>query len=330
MSSPLLSVEGLRVAARTRRRENLLIEDVSFDVREGEFLGIVGESGSGKSMTALSIMGLLPGPVVQATAGRVLLQGRDVLKMPDGDLRRLRGGAIGMIFQDPMTSLNPVQTIGRQIVEVVRLHEEISRPAAWERAVELLREVNIPAPEERAQAYPHQLSGGMRQRVMIAMAIACRPRLLIADEPTTALDVTIQAQILELLDRLRRERGMAVVLITHDLGVVSEYADRVLVMYSGRVVETAPVADLFAAPSHPYTRGLLNSVPPLSEEVEELRAIEGQPPTPGAWPAGCRFRPRCDESRPACARWDVRLVSVDPGHSAACLLLDDKENAHAP
>jgi len=231
-----------------------------------------------------------------------------------------------MIFQDPMSSLNPVQTVGQQIVETIRLHETISHEVAWARAIDVLREVNIPAAEERVRAYPHQLSGGMRQRVMIAMAIACQPKLLIADEPTTALDVTIQAQILELLDRLRRERGMALVLITHDLGVVAEYADRVLVMYSGRIVEQAPVAELFAAPQHPYTRGLLGSVPPLDDEVDELITIEGQPPSPGGWPPGCRFLPRCRERLAACTDWPVRLVPVSGAHAGACMLLE-KETA---
>ncbi|WP_048645674.1 ABC transporter ATP-binding protein [Nitratireductor soli] len=322
MASPLLSVEALRVVAETRYRQNLLVEDISFDVRAGEFVGIVGESGCGKSLTALSLMGLLPKPAVRASHGKVLFENRNVLSMPARDLHHLRGNEIGMIFQDPMSALNPVQTVGQQIVETILLHESMSRDAAWQRTIDVLKEVNIPASEERARAYPHQLSGGMRQRVMIAMAIVCRPKLLVADEPTTALDVTIQAQILELLDQLRRERGMALVLITHDLGLVAEYADRVLVMYSGRIVEQAPVADLFTRPQHPYTRGLLGSVPPLDEDVEELITIEGQPPTPGAWPSGCRFLPRCREQQVGCASWPVRLVPFHEDHAAACMLLE--------
>ncbi|MCR6670134.1 ABC transporter ATP-binding protein [Devosia ginsengisoli] len=327
--APLLSVEHLRIVAAARRREDLLVEDVSFAVHAGEFLGIVGESGCGKSMTALSMLGLLPGPNVRASGGRVLFDGQDILTMGGSSLRHLRGNDVAMIFQDPMSSLNPVQTIGEQIVETILLHEKIGRERAWARAVELLAEVNIPAAAQRARDYPHQLSGGMRQRVMIAMAIACKPRLLIADEPTTALDVTIQAQILELLDRLRRERGMAVILITHDLGVIAEYADRVLVMYSGRIVERAEVASLFAQPLHPYTHGLLGSVPPLEEEVDELVAIEGQPPSPGAWPSGCRFQPRCPQSRPECASWSVRLIESEPDHAAACILHEHGETSHA-
>lgn len=326
---PLLSVENLQVVAAVHRQQNLLVEDVSFQVRAGEFLGIVGESGCGKSMTALSLLGLLPAPTVRTAGGKVMFEGSDVLTMPGPALRHLRGNDIAMIFQDPMSSLNPVQTIGEQIVEAVLLHENIGHQRAWARAVDLLAEVNIPAAAQRAGDYPHQLSGGMRQRVMIAMAIACKPKLLIADEPTTALDVTIQAQILELLDRLRRDRGMAVILITHDLGVIAEYADRVMVMYSGRVVEEATVAGLFGQPLHPYTQGLLASVPPLEDEVDELVVIDGQPPSPGAWPTGCRFHPRCKQRRADCSVWPVRLIETEPGHSAACILYESDEVRHA-
>jgi oligopeptide/dipeptide ABC transporter ATP-binding protein len=324
----LLEVDHLRIEARTHGRTSLLVEDVTFKVEPGAFVGIVGESGCGKSLTALALMGLLPRPNVAPTGGRVMFEGEDVLAMSPARLRQLRGGDAAMIFQDPMSSLNPVETIGAQIAEAILLHEAVGRREAMARAIDLLGEVNIPAPRQRARDYPHQLSGGMRQRVMIAMAIATRPRLLIADEPTTALDVTIQAQILALLDRLRRERGMAVILITHDLGVIAEFADRVMVMYSGRIVEEAPVDRLFSAPSHPYTRGMLGSIPPLDGEVTELVAIEGQPPTPGAWPQGCRFHPRCRERRDACPAWPVRLLPVAADHAAACIAYEHAEASH--
>ena len=291
--APLLSVRGLRTTFRTDEGEFAAIDDVSFDLAEGEVLGIVGESGSGKSVTALSLLRLIPSPPGRIAAGEVLFEGRDLLTLSERRMREIRGAAISMIFQEPMTSLNPVFTVGDQIVETIRYHERIGQQAATRRALDLLGEVGIPSPAQRLDEYPHQLSGGMRQRVMIAIALSCNPRLLLADEPTTALDVTIQAQILELLRSLQERFGMAVILITHDLGVVAEFVDRVLVMYAGRVVEQAGVHPTFEAPLHPYTEGLLGSIPSLDDERLRLQAIPGIVPSPFALPPGCRYAPRC-------------------------------------
>ncbi len=301
------------------------VEGVSFHVGEGELLGLVGESGCGKSMTALSVMRLVgaPGRIV---GGEVWFDGRDLLKLSESEMRAIRGDDIAMIFQDPMTSLNPVYTVGEQIAEALRLHRNLGRKAAREGAVEAMREVAIPDPGRRADDYPHQLSGGMRQRVMIAMALACDPKLLIADEPTTALDVTIQAQILELIDELRRTRNLGVLLITHDLGVVAEVADRVAVMYTGRVVEASPVGELFARPRHPYTEGLLRSVPKLTEvgvkKAERLQTIEGTVPKPTNLPPGCHFAPRCPHRMPRCTEGDIPLYQLEGGVSVRCVLYD--------
>src|SRR5256714_4796828 len=292
----LLQVKNLHTYFQTREGLVCAVDGVSFYLDRGELLGLVGESGCGKSITALSIMRLVapPGRIV---AGEILFEGRDLLKLSNREMRNVRGNDIAMIFQDPMTSLNPVYTVGEQIAEALRLHRKLSRKAAKAAAVEAMREVAIPDPARRADDYPHQLSGGMRQRVMIAMALACDPKLLIADEPTTALDVTIQAQILELLNELRRTRELGVILITHDLGVVAEVADRVAVMYTGRIVEESPVEELFARPKHPYTEGLLRSVPKLTEaevvKAERLETIEGTVPSPTQLPPGCHFAPRC-------------------------------------
>jgi peptide/nickel transport system ATP-binding protein len=326
-----LEVEGLETVLATRAGVLRAVDGVSFAVRPGETLAVVGESGCGKSMTALSLMRLVPSPPARIVAGSVRLGGRDLLRLDEEEMRAVRGGEIAMIFQEPMTSLNPVLTIGRQIAEMVRLHDRVSRAAALERAVEMLRRVRIPEPEQRAGAYPHQLSGGMRQRAMIAMALACRPKVLIADEPTTALDVTIQAQILELMLELQRELGAAVILITHDLGVVAETAQRVIVMYAGRMVEEAPVDELFAAPLHPYTRGLLASVPRLAEDDERepvrLREIPGAVPSLIGRPAGCAFAPRCaladDRCRAAAPPYEERRS----GHRVACWRWDLAEAA---
>jgi oligopeptide/dipeptide ABC transporter ATP-binding protein len=315
----LLAVEGLTIVFKTERGEVPAVEEVSFSLETGEVLGIVGESGSGKSVTALSIMGLLPRPPARVAAGSIRFEGSDVTRLSEREMRRLRGPGIGMIFQEPMTSLNPIFSIGNQLMETLAAHERMSSRGRRERAIALLAKVGIAAPERRLDDYPHQLSGGMRQRVMIAMALACNPKLLIADEPTTALDVTIQAQILELLLSLRDELGMAVIIITHNMGVVAETADRVLVMYAGKIVEEAPVDTLFERPAHPYTRGLLDSIPSLEDERARLVTIPGVLPNPAALPPGCRFAPRCAWRIPECTAAVPPLFAVGTGHDAACI-----------
>ena len=298
--APLLRAEGVTVRFETCGRAFDVVRDVSFTLRAGATLCLVGESGCGKSMTALSLLRLIPEPG-RLAAGRILLEGRDLAELSEPAMERVRGRDIGMIFQEPMTSLNPVIRVGEQVAEPLIRHRRLSKRAALAEAVELFRQVGIPAPEMRTRDYPHQLSGGMRQRVMIAMALACKPRLLLADEPTTALDVTIQGQILALLGGLARQRGMGLLLITHDLGVVAEMADEVGVMYAGRIVERAPVRDLFAEPLHPYTRGLIRSAPTLDTPPSApLDAIPGTVPSPGDLPQGCPFRPRCPEAHERC------------------------------
>jgi oligopeptide/dipeptide ABC transporter ATP-binding protein len=317
--TPLLEVKGLRTEFRTGGSSFAAVDGISFSLAPGETLGIVGESGCGKSVTSLSIMRLVPNPPGRITAGEIRLEGRNLLDLPESDMRAVRGDDIAMIFQEPMTSLNPVQTVGDQIIEAVQLHRSLSAAAARARALEMLQLVKIPSPETRLDEYPHQLSGGMRQRVMIAMALACDPKLLIADEPTTALDVTIQAQILDLLRDLRERTGAAIMLITHDLGVVAEIAHRVIVMYAGRIVEEAPVGLLFADPQHPYTLGLLGSIPRLGSDGDErLTAIEGVVPNPYALPPGCRFSPRCPLADEKCRAEQPTLREIAPGHRAAC------------
>jgi oligopeptide/dipeptide ABC transporter ATP-binding protein len=316
---PLLSVRGLTVAFETRRGAFDAVRDVSFDVPSGCALGVVGESGSGKSVTAMALMRLLP-DTATVTAGTVRFAGRDLGALTEREMRAVRGGDIAMVFQDPMASLNPILTIGRQVMETVRSRQGFSRAAARARAEELLALARIPAPDRVMRAYPHELSGGMRQRVMIAIALSGGPKLLIADEPTTALDVTTQAQILDLLRDLRVRLGMSVLLITHDLGVVAEFADDVLVMYGGRVVERAPVGALFERPGHPYTEGLLRSMPPLDgEDPDVLPAIEGNVASPFAMPSGCAFHPRCPYAWDDCARVQPPLARLNDGHGAACL-----------
>jgi oligopeptide/dipeptide ABC transporter ATP-binding protein len=315
----LLTVANLTTTFRTGAGEAAAIEDISFDLDEGEILGIVGESGSGKSVTALTIMGLLPSPPARVASGSVVFQDRDLLRLPEAAMRPVRGPGIGMVFQEPMTSLNPVFTIGEQIMETVRAHERLSQRATLARSVEMLEKVGIPSPASRMTDYPHQLSGGQRQRVMLAIALSCRPKLLIADEPTTALDVTIQAQILDLIMDLRDEFGMAIMIITHNMGVVAETADRVLVMYAGRVIEEAPVATLFDRPLHPYTRGLLSCVPTLEQRKPRLEAIPGTLPEPGRRPPGCRFAPRCGLAIPLCTEATPPLTNHGPDHAAACI-----------
>ena len=311
-------MRGLRTHFASERGEVRAVDGVDLSLARGRTLGIVGESGCGKSVTALSIMGLVPQPPGRIAGGEVLFEGEDLLKLPVRRMRDLRGDQLSMIFQEPMTSLNPAFPVGEQVAEALLRHKNIDKKAAEQGAVEMLRRVRIPSPERRALDYPHQLSGGMRQRVMIAMALACNPKLLIADEPTTALDVTIQAQILELMQMLRAELGTAIILITHDLGVVSELADDVIVMYAGRVIERCAAERLFSEPQHPYTIGLLGSIPRLHLQQERLSAIEGFVPDPAAFPEGCRFHPRCPFAVDRCRNEIPPLKEIKPNHFAAC------------
>lgn len=314
----ILSVENLTTSFHIGGRMLNAVDDCSFSVPRGQTIGIVGESGCGKSVTSLSIMRLIPNPPGQITGGKIMFEGQDLLGLSDAQMRKIRGNKISMIFQEPMTSLNPVYTIGNQIGEVFRLHKDASKSEARERSIEILRKVRIPSPEKRIDEYPHQLSGGMRQRVMIAMALACEPALLIADEPTTALDVTIQAQILDLINTLRSETGMACMLITHDLGVVAETCDFVAVMYGGKIVESAPVRELFADPKHPYTQGLLRSIPKLGAHSKRLNTIPGLVPSLGNFPQGCRFQDRCTFKQERCTKTLPELRPMGNGAMVAC------------
>ncbi len=330
MSGPLLSIRDLRVTFQTDGPPARAVDGVSIDVAQGETVGVVGESGCGKSATALSILRLIRPPGEIDSRSVVEFEGTDMMRLEPRDLRAIRGNRIGMVFQEPASALNPVYSVGWQIAEVVRVHTRARRGEAWARAVETLREVGVPAPEERAHHYPHQLSGGTRQRVMIAMALVQHPALLIADEPTSALDVTIQAQILALLVELRRRLGMAMVLISHDLGVVAAIATRVIVMYAGLVVEEAPVAALFTAPQHPYTIGLLRAVPRLDvtdAPNARLATIPGTVPPATAWPAGCRFRDRCAFAWERCATELPPLYQIGAGHVSRCHLADTNSGA---
>ncbi len=324
---PLLQVEHLRTYFRTRAAGVVAraVDDVSFRIAAAETVGLVGESGCGKSVTALSILRLIDRPGQIEAGSRILFEGVDLLGLDDEGIRRVRGNRIAMVFQEPMTALNPVFTIGDQVAEVARVHADASRRAAWDRAVEMLAVVGIPDPRQRARDYPHQLSGGMRQRVLIAMALVMNPALLIADEPTTALDVTIQAQILELLTTLQHRLGLAILLITHDLGVIAESASRVMVMYGGQIVEEAPVRELFANPRHPYTEGLLAAIPRLGQPRHRLAVIPGTVPPPTAWPSGCRFRDRCPYAWQRCAIEPPPEYPVAAGHGARCHLMDEPQ-----
>ncbi len=315
---PVLEVRDLRTYFHTEEGIARAVDGVSFAVGRGQTLGLVGESGCGKSVSAFSIMRLVPDPPGRIEAGQILLKGRDLLALDEEQMRRVRGDDIAMIFQEPMTSLNPVLTCGFQIAEAVVLHQQVPKQEADARAVEMLERVGIPAPEQRSGEYPHQLSGGMRQRVMIAMALSCNPEVLIADEPTTALDVTIQAQILALLESLQQSLQMAIVLITHDLGVIAETADQVAVMYAGQIVEYAATPALFARPQHPYTRGLLRSIPRLDDAQERLDIIPGAVPDARAFPPGCRFAPRCPLADARCRVEAPALAEVASGHWASC------------
>ncbi|MEX0921987.1 MAG: ABC transporter ATP-binding protein [Rhodovibrionaceae bacterium] len=320
----LLDIRNLRTEFGSPSNSFAAVDGVDLKISPGERLAIVGESGSGKTMTALSVLGLIPDPG-RISSGEILFEGRDLLRLSSREMRRLRGGDISMIFQEPMTSLNPVFSIGDQITEALALHQGLRGRAARARAIELLSLVRVPSPERRVDSFPHELSGGMRQRAMIAMALSSKPKLLIADEPTTALDVTVQAQILQLMQTLQEEFGMAILLITHDLGVVAQFAERVVVMYAGKVVETAEISDAFKEPLHPYTEGLLGSIPPLHHDVEELLAIEGVVPAPFEMPPGCRFHPRCIYGRPSCTRRSPPLMQLRQNHRAACIRHTDYE-----
>ncbi|MBD3763650.1 MAG: ABC transporter ATP-binding protein [Rhodobacterales bacterium] len=327
-AQPVLDVRGLKTVFRTRGGEVHAVNSVSFHLNRGELLGVVGESGSGKSVTMMSLIGLLPSPPAEVREGQVLLDGTDILKVTPRELREIRGGKVGFVFQDPMTSLNPVFTVGDQIMEPLTRHMGMTRAQARSRAAELLDLVGIPDAAKRLASYPHQFSGGMRQRVMIAIALACDPKVLIADEPTTALDVTIQAQILELVRDLRAKLGMAIVWITHDLGVIAGIADRVMVMYGGQVVEQAPVRELFGNPRHPYTRALLKTIPKLAGVREaKLQTIEGQPPILTAAPDACPFAPRCAHALPRCLAENPLRRPIGAEHDVACHW--DPEPAHA-
>ena len=321
--SRVLEIEDLRISFPAARDTRVYpVDGVSFGLERGETLALVGESGCGKSLTSLALLQLVPSPGRIEPGSRITLGNDDVLALKGEALRRIRGRRIGMIFQDPMTSLNPVFTVGDQIVEGILAHFKMPRGKARERALHLLQEVGIPDPGERLQAYPHQLSGGMRQRVMIAIALAAEPEILVADEPTTALDVTVQAQILEMLDRLRTSRGMAVLLITHDLGIVAGRADRVAVMYAGQIIEETSTARLFANPSHPYTQGLFASVPRITGPLKRLTPIGGSVPAPSAWPSGCRFRPRCPKAFDK-SELEPPLLPVEPDHRMRCWLAEN-------
>ncbi len=320
-AGPLLEVRNLRVEFPTRRRTLVAVDDVSFGIAPGEVLGVVGESGAGKSLTGMAIIGLLE-PPGRIAAGEIRLEGRRIDNLPREELRRIRGRRIGAIFQDPLTSLNPLYTIGEQLVETVLTHLPVSAAEARERALSLLAEVGIPAPEQRIDHYPHQFSGGMRQRVVIALAIAAEPQLVVADEPTTALDVSIQAQIITLLKRLARDRGTAVMLITHDMGVIAETADRVAVMYAGRLAEIGPVRDIIHQPRHPYTVGLMHSIPRVGNQRDRLAQIEGSMPRLTAIPAGCAFNPRCPQRFARCTEARPELFAAGATR-AACWLFSD-------
>ena len=315
---PVLEVRDLRTYFHTEEGVARAVDGVSFAVGRGQTLGLVGESGCGKSVSAFSIMRLVPDPPGRIEAGQILLKGRDLLALDEEEMRRVRGDDLAMIFQEPMTSLNPVLTCGFQIAEAIVLHQQVSKQEAHARAVEMLKLVGIPAPDQRSGEYPHQLSGGMRQRVMIAMALSCNPDVLIADEPTTALDVTIQAQILALLESLQKSLQMAIVMITHDFGVIAETADQVAVMYAGQIVEHAATQALFARPRHPYTHGLLRSIPRLDDAQERLDIIPGMVPDARAFPPGCRFAPRCPLADARCRAETPRLEEVEAGHWASC------------
>ncbi len=318
MKENILKVNNLKTYFYTEEGVLPGVDGVDIEVNKGETLAIVGESGCGKSVTSLSILRLIPNPPGKIVEGEILYKGKDLLKLSEREMRGIRGNDISMIFQEPMTSLNPVFTVGKQIMESLMIHQKMNKSQARERAIEMLKLVGIPLPERRVDNYPHQLSGGMRQRVMIAMALACSPKILIADEPTTALDVTIQAQILRLMCDLKAKTDTSIILITHDLGVVAQIAENVMVMYAGKAVEYSDVKSLFKNPLHPYTRGLLNSIPKINSEQEKLYNIEGNVPSPRNYPKGCRFSPRCDEAESACFDKEPELINVGDSRRVRC------------
>ena len=322
-AASLLRIEGLVTRFRGQGQAVTAVDSIDLELKAGEIFGLVGESGCGKSATCRSVIRLFGGAAAEIAGGRILLEGQDLARLDEQAMEDLRGARIAMIFQDPMAALNPTMRIGQQIVEGLQRHRRLSRGAARREAAAILASVGVPSAAERLDAYPHQFSGGMRQRVLIAIALACRPRLLIADEPTTALDVTIQDQILKLILRLRRETGMAVLLVTHDLGVVAQTCDRVAVMYAGKIVETGETVQVFRQPHHPYTRALLDALPAHTARGAKLRPIGGEPPNLAHPPAGCRFHPRCPHAAAVCRREPPVLETVEPGHSAACLRLSD-------
>ena len=318
MTQKLLSVRNLKTHFFTDDGVIPAVDGISFELDRGGTIGIVGESGCGKSVTSLSIMGLIPQPPGKIMDGEIIFEGQDLLKLSEEEMRHVRGNEISMIFQEPMTSLNPVFTVGNQISEAIMLHQGLDKAAAREKSIEMLRLVGIPSPEQRVDDYPHQMSGGMRQRVMIAMALSCNPKLLIADEPTTALDVTIQAQILDLMAQLREELGTAIMMITHDLGVIAEVVEKVVVMYTGKIVEAADTYTIFKEPLHPYTIGLLASIPRLDSDGSRLQAIPGSVPIPGTFPEGCGFHPRCAFAKDLCVKKQPPAFEVADNHSVAC------------
>ncbi len=320
MNQRILEVEDLSVKFFTSEGIVNAVDHVTFSIGKEEVLGLVGESGCGKSVTSLAIMRLLPMPPAKITSGKILFDGVNLLEKPENEMRQIRGNVLSMIFQEPMTSLNPVITVGKQIAEAIVVHQNVSKDEAKKKAIEMLKIVGIPNPEKRFNDYPHQMSGGMRQRAMIAMALSCNPKLLIADEPTTALDVTVQAQILDLVTQLKERFGMSVLLITHDLGVIAEMCSRVLVMYAGQIVEEAPCIDLFDNPLHPYTIGLLKSIPKLEPGKQPLHTIEGNVPNAIEMPPGCRFHPRCDEAIEICSQKMPALVNISPNRRIRCFL----------
>jgi peptide/nickel transport system ATP-binding protein len=330
MTAPLLSIRDLHTSFYTESGVARAVDGVSFDIGAGETLGIVGESGCGKSVTALSILRLIQPPGRIETGSVIEFDGKNLVTLDDADIRDIRGNRISMIFQEPMSALNPVFTVGDQVAEVARVHAGMSRRDAWERAVEMLELTGMPDAEARARQYPHQLSGGMRQRVLIAMALMMKPALVIADEPTTALDVTIQAQILDLLLDLQKKIGTSILMITHDLGVIAETASRVIVMYAGEVVEQAEVDELFAKPHHPYTEGLMHSMPHIGHDQERLNVIPGTVPAPTEWPSGCRFRERCPYSWDLCEREHPQLYQIGSGHVSRCHLAIEPERRNNP
>jgi oligopeptide/dipeptide ABC transporter ATP-binding protein len=315
-----LEVKGLKTHFITRRGVVKAVDDVSFSVGEGETLGIVGESGCGKSVTCLSILRLVPAPAGRIVAGEIFIDGENLLLKSPKEMRKVRGAKVSMILQDPMTSLNPVFTIGNQVAEPIKIHQHLDKNTVWEKAKEMLALVKIPLPEVRVMEYPHQMSGGMRQRIVGAMALSCQPKLLIADEPTTALDVTIQAQFLQLLKSIQREFDLSLIVVTHDLGIVAKVCDRVVVMYAGKIVENAPIREIFNAPRHPYTIALMNSLPKMDQNLKRLASIEGQPPDLGDLPPGCGFAPRCPRVMEICKQEYPSESVLDQGHAMSCWL----------